>query len=93
MGTILHRAIISAKSGSEQGELDVETDWLTYDKKVLLKEHTHFVFRGGPGFRSVECITTLRALDEKVSFPDEKDGLLGLRLIRALEIPSGKPEV
>src|SRR2546427_9073680 len=93
MGTILHRAIGSAKSGSEQGELDVETDWLTYDKKVLLKEHTHFVFRGGPGFRSVERITTLRALDEKVSFPDEKDGLLGLRVIRALEIPSGKPEV
>ena len=93
MGTILHRAIVSAKSGSEQGELDVETDWLTYDKKVLLKEHTHFVFRGGPGFRSVERITTLRALDKKVSFPDEKDGLLGLRVIRALEIPSGKPEV
>ena len=93
MGTIVHRAIISAKSSSEQGELDVETDWLTYDKKVLLKEHTHFVFRGGPGFRSVERITTLRALDEKVSFPDEKDGLLGLRVIRALEIPSGKPEV
>jgi len=93
MGTILHRAIVSTKSGSEQGELDVESDWLTYDKKVLLKEHTHFVFRGGPGFRSVERITTLRALDEKVSFPDEKDGLLGLRVIRALEIPSGKPEV
>jgi len=93
MGTILHRAIVSAKSGAERGELDVETDWLTYDKKVLLKEHTHFVFRGGSGFRSVERITTLRALDEKVSFPDEKDGLLGLRVIRALEIPSGKPEV
>jgi hypothetical protein len=93
MGTILHRAIVSAKSGAEQGELDVETDWLTYDKKVLLKEHTHFVFRGGSGFRSVERITTLRALDEKVSFHDEKDGLLGLRVIRALEIPSGKPEV
>jgi hypothetical protein len=93
MGTILHRAIVSAKSGPEQGELDVETDWLTYDKKVLLKEHTHFVFQGGPGLRSVERITTLRALHEKVHFPDEKDGLLGLRVIRALEIPSGKPEV
>src|ERR1700686_631201 len=93
MGTILHRAIVSAKGGSEQGELDVESDWITFDKKVLLKEHTRFVFRGGPGFRSVERITTLRALHEKVSFPDEKDGLLGLRVIRALEIPSDKPEV
>src|SRR6266480_1739387 len=93
MGTIVQRSIVSAKSGSEQGELDVETDWVTFDKKVLLQEHTHFVFRGGPGFRSVDRITTLRALDEKVDFKDEKDGLLGLRVVRALEIPSDKPEV
>src|SRR5436853_7227036 len=93
MGTILHRSIVAAKSGSEQGELDVESDWVTFDKKVLLREHTHFVFRGGPGCRSVDRITTLRALDEKVDFKDEKDGLLGLRVVRALEIPSEKPEV
>src|SRR5260370_8565072 len=93
MGTILHRSIVSAKSGSEQGELDVETDWVTFDKKVLLKEQTHFVFRGGSGFRSVDRITTLRALDTKVDFKDEKDGLLGMPVVRALEIPSDKPEV
>jgi len=93
MGTIVHRAIVSTKSGLQQGELEVQNDWLTYDKKVLLKENTRFVFRGGPGFRSVDRITTLRALDQKVDLKDEKDGLLGLRVIRALEIPSDKPEV
>ena len=93
MGTILHRSVVSAKSGSQQGELDVETDWITFDKTVLLKEHTHFVFRGGPGFRSVDRITTLRAVDKKVDLKDEKDGVLGLRVARALEIPSDKPEV
>jgi hypothetical protein len=93
MGTILHRSIVSAKGGPQHGELDVETDWITFDQKVLLNERTHFVFRGGRGFRSVDRIATLRALDEKVDFKDEKDGLLGLRVIRALEIPSDKPEV
>jgi hypothetical protein len=93
MGTIIHRSIVSAKSGSQQGELDVDTDWVTFKKKVLLNEHTHFVFRGGLEFRSVDRITTLRALEEKVSLPDAKDGMLGLRVIRALEIPSDKPEV
>ncbi len=93
MGSILHRSIVSAKSGAQMGELDVETDWVNFDKKVLLQEHTHFVFRGGPRFRSVDRITTLKSLDERVSFSDAKDGLLGLRVIRALEIPSDKPEV
>src|SRR6267378_6188812 len=93
MGTILHRSIVSAKSGSQSGELEVEAEWVTFEKKVLLKERTEFVFRGGPGFRSVDRITTLHALDTKVDFKDEKDGLLGLRVVRALEIPSDKPEV
>jgi Methane oxygenase PmoA len=92
MGTIVHRSVVSTRSGS-QGELDIEADWVTYDKKVLLKEHTHFVFRGGPGVRSVDRITTLSAQDEKVDFKDAKDGFLGLRVVRALEIPSDKAEV
>jgi hypothetical protein len=92
MGTIRHRSIVTAKSGSKKGELEVEADWLTYDKKILLKEDTHFVFRGGPNLRSVARITTLTAQDEKVVFADQKDGFLGMRVVRALEIPSDKPE-
>jgi hypothetical protein len=92
MGTIVHRSVVSTKAGS-QGELDIEADWVTYDKRVLLKEHTHFVFRGGTVVRSVDRITTLSAQDEKVDFKDEKDGLLGLRVVRALEIPSDKAEL
>jgi hypothetical protein len=92
MGTIVHRSIVSSKSGNE-GELEVTTDWVTFDQKVLLKEKTRFIFRGAPGSRSIDRITTLTAQDAKVDFPDAKDGLLGLRVTRALEIPSDKPEV
>jgi len=93
MGTIQQRAILSAKGGADQGEFEVEADWLTYDKKVLLKEHTRYVFRGGPGLRSVDRITTLQAQDERVVLADAKDGMLGLRVVRALEMPSDKPEI
>jgi hypothetical protein len=58
-----------------------------------LKEHTRFVFGGGPDFRSIDRITTLQALGEKVVFNDDKEGLLGMRVARALEAPSDKPEV
>ena len=93
MGTIRHRSIIAAEGGSEEGKLEVEADWLTYSRKVLLQEHTRFVFRGGPDFRSVDRITTLRTQEEKVVFADAKDGMLGLRVVRALEMPSDKAEV
>jgi len=93
MGTIQQRAILSAKGGTDQGELEVEADWLTHDKRVLLKEHTRYVFRGGPNFRSVDRISTLQAQGETIVFADAKDGMLGLRVVRALEAPSDKAEV
>ena len=92
MGHIMQRQILAAKSGGT-GELAVAADWDTFQNSVLLHEHTRFVFRGGPNLRSIDRITTLTALDDKVSFPDAKDGMLGLRVIRALEIPSDKPEI
>ena len=92
MGAIVQRSVNSAESGAKRGILEVQTDWVTYDKKILLKEVTRFVFRGGPGFRSIARITTLIAQEERVNFHDAKDGLLGLRVVRALEIPSDKPE-
>jgi Family of unknown function (DUF6807) len=93
MGSIQQRAIVSTKSGADQGELVVAADWINFDRKILLKEETRFVFRGGPTFRSIDRITTLRAQDQKVVFADAKDGMLGLRVVRALEMPADKPEV
>jgi hypothetical protein len=93
MGTVVQRKIVTAKSGSERGELEVETDWVTADQKILLKEHTRLVFRGGPKFRSIDRVTTLQAQREKVVFEDDKEGLMGIRVARALEMPSDKPEI
>jgi hypothetical protein len=95
MGTIVHKAVTAVRSGADKGELEVDMDWVLADGKgpVVLKEHTLFVFRGGPGWRSADRITRLQALGERVSLTDNKEGMLGLRVARQLEIPSKKPEV
>src|SRR5256885_16417816 len=71
MGSIFHRAIVSATSGSDHGELVVDADWITGKQQLVLKEHTRFVFRGDAKFRSVDRITTLQAQSEKVAFSDD----------------------
>jgi Methane oxygenase PmoA len=93
MGSIRQRALTLAKSGHDQGELEIDADWITGTQQTILKEHTRFVFRGGADFRSIDRITTLRALGEKVVFNDDKEGVLGMRVTRALEAPSDKAEV
>src|SRR5207302_1666839 len=59
MGTIVHRAVRHAESGS------------------------------GP----IDRITTLTAVNGPVTFIDNKEGLIGMRVARALEQPSTTPEV
>jgi Methane oxygenase PmoA len=93
MGNIRHRQIVAATGGAEEGVLEVQADWIGGNQQSILKEYTRFVFRGGTDFRSIDRITTLRALDEKVVFADDKEGLLGMRVVRALEQPSEKPEL
>src|SRR5262245_37005344 len=92
MGTIYHRAITRATSGPE-GTLEVDADWVIPDGTVLLKEHTTFVFGGTSTTRTIDRTTTLTAQGKAVSLADNKEGVLGLRVARQLEIPSNKPEV
>jgi len=88
MGTVLHRKIMSAKSGDEQGELAVEMDWIMPGGEKILHEQTQFVFRGGEGVRSIDRISTLTTLDKPVNFKDDKEGMLGLRVRKELEQPT-----
>jgi hypothetical protein len=92
-GSIVHRAVKSAKGGADKGELQVTEEWVTPAGKAILREDTTYVFRGGAGQRSIDRLTTLTAMGEKVVFRDSKEGMLGLRMTRALEQPSDKAEL
>jgi hypothetical protein len=91
-GTIQHVKIKHIQSGKSHGELEVELQWLGPDSTPLLREDTTFVFRAGPGLRSIDRITRLTALDQRVVFSDNKEGVLGMRVARQLEQPADKPE-
>ncbi|MEX1055683.1 MAG: PmoA family protein, partial [Rhodothermales bacterium] len=91
MGTIRHLAVESSESGDGVGHLIATSAWMNSEGDVLLNERTHFVFRAEPGIRIIDRITTLTAADEDVSFADHKEGVLGLRMTRALEMPAAEP--
>ncbi len=93
MGTIYQRAITASTSGADQGTLDIDADWVIPDGTVLLKEHTRYVFSGTETTRVIDRTTTLTAGKKAISLADNKEGVFGLRVTRALEIPSKTPEV
>lgn len=92
-GTIRHLRIKHVASLPDRGELEVETEWLTPEGRAILREDTMFIFHAGPNLRAIDRITRLTALDQRVVFHDNKEGVLGMRVARQLEQPSDKPEV
>ena len=93
MGTVVHRRVVSTKSGKDRGELVVEMDWMMPDEQPVLHERTTYVFHAGPKERSIDRIATLTALTKQVLFKDNKEGLIGFRVRRELEQPSNEPLV
>ena len=89
-GKIAFDKIISLNSKS--GKLIVSANWMDINKHVLLNEQTSYVFSGKGNSRIIERITQLTAKNQ-VTFTENKEGLLGIRLDRAFEEPATKPEV
>ena len=89
MGTIRQEKIVSTKSGRDSGELVVECVWIAGDGTPQLNETTRLVFSHHKGTRSIDRITTLKALKEVV-FHDDKEGLYGMRVAHFLESPTEK---
>ena len=92
-GTIVHREIRGTEDGTGEGALEVTAEWVNHEGEALLREETRFEFGAEGDTRTIDRFTTLTALEEPVTFTDNKEGMLGLRVTRALEHPATKPEI
>lgn len=88
-GSIKFKKIVS--ENPKKGELVTSSDWVDNDGNVLLNEETTFIFSGDKNLRAITRISKLTAAKE-VTLTENKEGLIGLRLDRAFEEPSKKPE-
>ena len=86
-GTIFHKSIEKVKSGDDYGFLEVSAEWKRPDGRVILEENTQYYFRGSEGRRIIDRITTLTAPDLNVLFKDSKEGMMAIRVNRAMELP------
>jgi hypothetical protein len=85
-GWIKTDQILKTENGTK-GILSYHANWTNQKNDVLLEETTRFEFSGTPHHRIIDRITILKA-DSDILFTDAKDGMLGLRVARQLQIPS-----
>ena len=91
-GEIRHQRIVRSESTPGKGILSIEANWVNSDAQILLKEQTEFVFSQVGNTRIIDRTTRLEA-EEDILFKDNKEGMLGIRVTRALELPSDRPEI
>lgn len=89
MGDVVFKKVLSTRSGSNSGQLDVESTWITGQNQPILEQTTRYIFSARGNARAIDQIITLKAID-RVVFRDDKEGLLGMRVAHWLESPNEK---
>lgn len=88
-GEIKHVGIEKISGGDGSGQLVTRSSWVNPSEHELLAERTTFHFIARDSIRIIDRITTVRATgSETVRFEDTKEGMFGLRVTSALELPS-----
>ena len=88
-GTIKFTGIV--EQAPKEGKLVVSANWVNSGDTVLLQERTTYLFGGGADSRTIERLTELTAQTDVV-ITENKEGLLGIRMDRAFEEPSDRPQ-
>jgi len=85
-GSIKTDSAFGTTSG-DHGILTYDANWQDQKGNILLREVTKYIFIANGDMRIIDRLTTLTA-QQDVSFPDTKDGMIGLRVAHELELPS-----
>lgn len=85
-GWIDHQKVISMTTSGNEGVLKVQCQWVDHGG-LSMNEETKFTFINRGSIRIIDRITELTALKD-VIFEDNKEGMLGMRMVSELEMPS-----
>jgi hypothetical protein len=90
-GWIKTDSILELTSG-KIGILRYHAKWVNQQNHALMEENTRYEFSGTENQERIIDRTTELTADTDILFADAKDGMLGLRLARELQIPTGQAQ-
>ena len=91
-GHIRVTKLVKAKGG-KKAEIAYLAEWRDQQDFALLEEQTTFIITADEKARTIDRITTLKALGKDVIFTDNKEGMIAIRVDRAFETPSDAPQI
>lgn len=88
-GHIVVTGIDNVKSG-KTGTLQASCEWKDNKGNTLLTEKATYIFSCDKNSRTIDHVSVLTAVNGKVIFNDNKEGMFAIRVDRAFEMPSNE---
>ena len=89
LGKIVHRGFSSMKMGTNPAQFTVRNDWVGPDgAKVCEDTRTYTFTKTAAGAILIDWDVTIKAPDGPVTFSDDKDGTMSIRVIPGLQLVS-----
>lgn len=84
-GSIRDTKVTETRDG-KKAVIGYTANWTQPDKATIVTEKTSLQFEANDRYRRIDRITTLTAVKDAL-FKDAKDGLMGFRVARSLQLP------
>ena len=88
-GRTVFREFDEIRSGPDSGALQAEFDLVTSKGEKIAAETQAYSFRGDERVRIIDCEFTIHANHGPLKIGDTKEGTFAIRLVKALEPPTG----
>jgi len=89
MGTVVLKDVTDVRNGTDTGAFTIHADWIAPGDQTWIAETRTMTFTAGPGGdRTIDIDLRLLA-KKRVTFEDNHDAILGLRLATAFEEANG----
>ncbi len=89
LGNIVHKGFGSMKMGTNPAQFSVRNDWVGPDGAKICEDMRTFTFTKTPaGDVLIDWDITLKAGETPVTFEDDKDGTMAIRVIPGLQLVS-----
>jgi hypothetical protein len=88
-GRTVFREFDEIRSGPDSGALQAEFDLVTSKGEKIAAETQAYSFRGDERVRIIDCDFTIHANHGLLKIGDTKEGIFAIRLVKALEPPTG----
>ena len=85
-GKVVQESIVSAVSGEKSGAITTQNKWVSKDGAVILRDERTLRFYNRPDGRVMDYDVTLKAPEADVTFGDDKDGMMAIRVAETMRV-------